>query len=366
MGIERYTFIEKERPLPDSGEYVTDIKLTDPITALMFEFRATNGATSNKAQTIADVVDEIAILDGANVVMSLTGKQAVALDAYLRGYIPYHTITEAANMTQNMFVKIPFGRWDEDTELALSPKSFSNPQIRVRWNLANVRAVGATGFTSGSATFSAIAKVVETLPIPKGYRRYVKHYSFTTASSGTEIVELPTSAPVRGILLGSLSGYYAALAGLYSIRLTLDQGKVIVFELTPRVAKALMLDTYGWFDYKHTFMAADGDTLYAILRERTAFAMNAGTADTVATIGNADTGAETIALKTAGAAGTLQNVQAVVKGLCPHGMIYIPFGTYDDPNTWLQAQNYRSVRLELDQVSANAAVSIVLDTLQSY
>jgi hypothetical protein len=366
MGVERYTYIENARPLADSGEYVTDIKITDPITKLLFKFQATNGGTSNKAQTAADVVDEIAILDGANVIMSLTGKQIVALDAYLRGALGYHTITEAANASQNLFVTIPFGRWDEDTELALSPKSFSNPQIRVRWNLANVRAVGATGFATGSATFSAIAKVVETLPVPKGYRRYVKHYSFTSAASGTEVVELPTTAPIRAIMLGSLTTSGGALVGLSKVRVTLDQGKVVVFEMTPADLKRIMWDMYYWFTYKHTFMAADGDTIYSILRERTAFSGFAATADTVVTISSNDTGAETLAVKTAGAAGTLQNVNADINGLCPHGYVYIPFGVYDDPNTWLQAQNYRSVRLELDQNAAGASVGVVLDTLQGY
>jgi len=366
MGIERYTYIENNRPLADSGEYVTDIKVTDPITKLLFEFRATNGGTANKAQTVADVVDEIAILDGANVVMSLTGKQLVALDAYLRGALPYHVISEAASATQNLFVSIPFGRWDEDVDMALSPRAFSNPQIRVKWNLANVRAVGATGFLTGSATFSAIAKVVETLPVPKAYRRYVKHYSFTTAASGTEVVELPTSAPIRGIMLGSLTSTGAALVGFSKIRVTLDQGKIVVFDLIPRDAKRLMWEMYGWFTYKHTFVGADGDSIYSILRERTAFALVAATADTVATLSTNDTGAEVLALKTAGAAATNQNINANVTGLCPHGYIYIPFGTYDDPNTWLQAQNYRSVRLELEQNAAGASAYVVLDTLQTY
>lgn len=365
--MRRETYIENRKVLADSGQVVCDIKVKDPITALWIEVRATNGATDNVANVVADTVDSIEVIDGAEVLFSMTGKEFFAYSCYRLGYVPYNLITELGSNVQNLFGAILFGRWLGDRQIAFDPSKFSNPQVRVKWNLANTRAVGATGFLSGSGTLTVIADIMEGAPSPSHYIMAKEHYSFTTAASGTEYIDLPTDYPMKGLMLRSYKATEGGLAGLSNIKLSCDQGKFIAFDMRKTDWQRLITLLTQPFHYKHIFHGKDTDVAYPLLKQDEAMSFAPETGDNVIAYLNYGIGEGALDVYVAGSAQTNRiNITSIVEGWLPMAAAYKSLGEYDDPETYLDLSSFKSARLELTQDSASAAASVVIEQLKSY
>ena len=357
----RIATIENRKVLADSGEVTINLGVRDPITALMIEFRATNGATSNIDNPLAECVSTVELIDGGNTIFSLTGMQFAALTAYNRGYIPYWLVSEIPSNVQNLFGEVQFGRWHGDTVYAFDPSRFSNPQIRVKWNLATNTAVGATGYVSGTMTLTIRADLMVGAANPQGFITAKQHYSFTTAASGTEYIDLPVDRRLKGLMLQSLSDTGGGLYGLSNIKLSCDQDKFIPFYLSKvDFQRALSLKNPE-FHYKHGFYASNTDTIYPVLKQDEVLSLTPDTGDMVAAYLNTGIGSGAITLYNAGSAYTTdKTLWGEVCGWSPFHTGYMDMGEYDDPASWLDVSSFRSARLELTENAASATASAVL------
>lgn len=365
--LRRQAYIENRRVLADSGEIVTDINIKDPISALWLEFRATNGATDNVAAIVPDVVDLVELIDGGKVIFSLTGHQLFSYSAFRLGYIPYNLISELGGNVQSLFACIPFGRWLGDQQMAFDPSRFSNPQLKLKWNLANIRAVGATGFLSGSATWTIFGDIMEGAPQPVGYISAKQHYQFSTAASGTEYIDLPNDYPLKGLMIRSYKATAGGLAGVSNIKLNCDQGKAVPFDISKTDWQRLSTLYAPEFHYKHVFHAKNGDTLYPLLKQDESIALHPESGDNVIGYVDYGIGEGALSLLVGGAAQTNKtNLYGHVHGFLPLACAYMPMGEYDDPNTWLDISAYNSRKLELTQNSASAACSVVIEQGVNY
>lgn len=357
----RYAYVENAKVLADSGEYTGNLGIRDVITSMFVEFRATNGASGNKANLVADCISSFELIDGSHTIISLTGHQLAALTYFNRGYIPYTLFTEVPSNVQNLVGELLFGRWHGDVAYSLDPSRFTNLQYRIKWNLAAIRAVGATGFTSGSLSFTLIADVMEGAQSPQGYLSAKQHYSFTTAASGTEYIDLPLDQRLRGILVRSAGTGGGGLYGLSNLKLSCDQGKFIPFDLSKTQLQRIITMKNSPFHYKHFFFAKDGDTLYPVLKQDEALSLVVETGDNVACYQNYGIGSGALDLTVGGASQTSeQDITAIVEGWSPFNTAYIDMGEFDDPNTWLDMTMFRAGRLELTQNAASSSASVVL------
>jgi hypothetical protein len=358
----RFAYIENRRVLQDSGEITSDVAIKDPITSIFIEFRATNGGTSNVANLVAACVSSVELIDGGRTLYSLTGKQLAAQTYYHRGYIPYTLISEIAGNTQNLVGELQFGRWHGDTVYAFDPSRFSNPQLRIKWNLAAVRAVAATAFLTGSMTFTAIAQVMEGAALPQGMLTMKQHYSFTTAASGDETVEIPTDQRLKAIMVASESDTGGGLYGLSNLKLTGDEDKLVVFDMRTTDIQRLMTMKNPPFMYKHFVFAKNADVFYPILKQDEAASFNAETGDTVISYVNYGIGTGALAVTTGGvAAANRLDLTANVHGWMPFHAAWLDQGEFDDPASWFDTTSYRRLRLKLTQDAANATAAVVLE-----
>jgi len=365
--LRRLAYIENRKVLADNGEVTSDVTVRDPITALWVELRATNGASGNKANLLAQCVDAIELIDGSEVLVSLDGYEAFARAAYKMQYIPYNLVCETEGLTQNLYVPILFGRYLGDQQLAFDPTKFSNPQVRFKWNLAAVRAVGATGFVSGSATLTIVADVMEGAAAPSGMVTAKQHYAFTTAASGVEYIDLPTDQVLKALYIRCHENGVGQFANITNVKLNCDQGKFVPFDMRRTDLLRYLTMYYPPFHYKHIFKVANGDTVYFIPKLDEQFAFQPEVADCVVTAPNNGIGEATCSVYVAGSASTTaRNVWALVHGWLPFGVTYLPFGDPDDPSSWFQPQTFRSVRLELTQGNAGASAAVVVEQARPY
>jgi hypothetical protein len=363
----RLEYIESRRTLADSGTLTDNINVVDPISVLFLEMRATNGSTSNKANFVADCLARFELIDGGNVLLSLTGHELAGLYWQQADVMGYQVVTEVPGTVANLYVPIMFGRWVGDPSLALDPKKFKNLQYRVTWDLAAVRAVGTTGFATGTAVLTLLAYTNEGGGAPVGFLRAKEEYSFTTAASGVERVELPTDAPIRSLLVRVHKAGAAINSNISNVKIAADGGKLVTFDgrmtdfvrMNPRMNRPIA--------YKHELYAASGDTLSFIPKQDEIVTINPASTDSVAAYANNGLGQGTLTLYTAGSADSNnRNLMAHVQGWCPFGCVLHTFGDWDDVNDWLPARGFDSLRLELTQANAGATVGVVVQSGYSY
>ncbi len=365
--LHRQAYIENRRVLADSGEINVDVSIRDPITSMWFELRAQNGGTSNKASPLAACVDSIELIDGSEVLVSLNGFEALAITAYQLGHIPYQLICEEGGLYQNWFVCLPFGRFFGDPSYGFDPGRFQNPQIRFKWNLANVNAVGATGFLTGTGRFTAMADIMEGGASPGGMITRRQHYAFVPAASGALYIDLPTDRPHRAMYIRCHEDGVGAFGNISHVKVSADQDKFIPLDMRRTDFLRWLTLRYPPFHYKHNLLAANGDTVYLVTKLDEVAVYYPYLADTVVNGVVQGSGEQVVAVYTAGSGNSSDiSMMALVHGWLPFGVSHIEWGDREDPNSWLNSSMFRSLRLELTQDNAGGNASVVLEQERIY
>lgn len=360
--MRRLTYIENRRVLADSGEITVDIDVRDPITALWIEFRADNGANGNQDNPLVDCLTSIDLIDGGKVLYSLNGYELFAMTANKLGHIPYNLITEIPSNVQNVNGCFMFGRWFGDQVYAFDPSKFQNPQIRFKWNLSVNRTVAATAYATGTGRLTLFADVMEGAPSPQGMLTARQLYSFTTAASGKESIDLPVDMRLKALLLRSASDSGGGLYGISNIKVSGDNDKFIALDMAKTDLQRWISLHVKPFLYKHGFRATSGDTIYTALKQDEVVSLTPDTGDTVIAYNNNGIGNGAIVMTTGGVADTAdKNFWANIHGWQPWNTAFVEMGEWDDPATWLDATVFSKLKLELTQNVASSVASVVIE-----
>lgn len=357
----RFTYLEKDKSLGNSGEHTVDITIQDPITQIWVEMRCNNGASWNHANPMHLNIDALEIIDGSTVLWSLDGAEMLGMVSQILGYMPYQRVCEIPNDPQSLALPILFGNFLGDVERSFDPRRFVNPQLRVKWNLANVNAVGATGFADSGLTMTAIAEVMEGAPAPTRMLSAKEVYTYT-AAAGTEYIELPRDYPYKGLMIrpvATTSHWYEVISNL---KLNVDGSKWVPFDIGGEDLQYLLFQRTPMLHYRHLFHCKSGDTIYPILKEvENLMAINEESYDMTHSYINYEYGQQSIYMYNAGTATTSYfNMGAMVTGYFPFHCVYIPFGDPNKPEEWFQAQQFGSVRLELTGLLARSVYVCLL------
>jgi len=327
---------------------------------LWLKFQATNGGTSNQANTLAQCISAIEVIDGADVIYSLDGCEALALAAYQLGKLPRQEVSEIAGDVFTLTLPIMFGRYAGDEEYAFDPSRFVNPQVRISWNLATITAVGATGFLTGTLQLSVIAHVMEGVRGPSHVLMSKEVYTWTSVAAATSYIDLPTDYPYRGMLCrGVLAGNNWHWM-FDQLRINCDGGKFIAMNERGWDVINQMSMYQQRFHYRHDFFAATATTIQTLLKAyEEVNMMPSGINDCVLEYVNAACGQGAITVTTAGAAdAVLRRLLADVTGYNPYGSLYLPFGLQDKPDDWFPAPTFKGVKFEV-RAGVNAALMYV-------
>jgi len=349
---------------------ITDIDLTDPITAIIIRGSAVNGGTSNLKNWINDVVTAIEIVDGSDVLISINLKQAQALHFYTpNAGVPILRPSEEASGTQTEGAMILFGRYLYDKIYALDPTKFTNPQIKVTINLAAVRDVGATGFLSGNFSLNIIARIMEGLEAaPLGLIMQKEIYSWAPAASGDETIDLPRDYPYKSLLIGTYTKFSDIEITLPKLKLTLDEGKSIPFDIDTKDYWEENVQRYGKMSYRHDMLTYNGQLIDYILHHDPVLSLKSLSANRFFWVNYEWSGRAQIRVSdSAGAAvNAAEIVRALVTGSSPHGTMIYTFGDGIDVADYLSVAELKSIKLIASQGSASGNADIVLQQLRPY
>lgn len=356
MGNYRKALIYKETDATTAKTETIDIDLADVISRLQIQFHSTNNGHTPTAVHAA-AVSKVEMVDGSDVLLSLSAKQIEAMMFYDGRKVPYER--EFRNGVENyMVLEKFFGRKLWDPLLAFDPKKFRNPQLKITHNKAS------GGSSPNAATLQVCADVFdEKVPTPIGFLMDKEYYSFTSAASASnEYVDLPNDYPIRRILLQTIKSGSWWENLLSEIELSEDEGKRKPIELTTGGELVQLVHSlYGPCEelYVGTFPAIAQQTIYTMISESVYCLISPIGAPDVYTDAECVGGSQTLTPEAVTA------WRALIKGFIPHGVIPLDMGDLQDPDDWYDVTKKGKIKLRL-KAAGSVAFNVILEQLRKY
>lgn len=344
--------------LDQSGTKVIPFNIQDIISRITIIWKVTKVGDGLDAHPSQDI-SKIELVDGSDVLFSMSGSEAQALNIYDRrcGSMCYGNHNAASS--EQSFYGLDFGRKLWDKELALDPKQFRNLVLKVTYS----EIIADTGASAN--TMEVIADIFdEKIISPIGFLMSKEHHSRTPPGSGYYYVALPIDHAIRKILLQGYYKQYEAWENITSMRLDEDNEKRIPLDWGLEDYYRFMKNVWTPVDEMFVGSASnDGDTFYVTPTDYWAngYFVVEGGAQAVGFLNTNMLGGYCV-LTSVG----VTKVMGRVSGWLPNHCFEFPFGNDQDLDDWYDTSKIGSLRLRIEGASANGTAGVVLQQLRRY
>jgi hypothetical protein len=340
-----------------AGTKTIDINVADPISRFVIQIKGLNSADAPVAHP-AKMISKIELVDGSDVLFSLSGVEAQALNFYDQGKVPHTVLNYLNDVYAIATFHIDFGRFLYDPVLAFDPKKFTNPQLKITHDLTK------GGSTPDAATLSVYAHLFDEKAItPVGFLMSKEQYGYTLVQSAKEHIDLATDYPYRKILLQSMSATLQPWQQYNQVKLSQDNDKKVVIndEKTSDLLKLFRL---------HPALT---ETIYAKTKNGTQVIHCASSYERIQSV--IGVGAELdgcYIVDTYGGAisvadGAAASIMMIVNGFVPHSAFCLPFGDQKDQADWFDVSGIGSLRLTLTAgSSAVGTCEVISQQIRGY
>ena len=355
----RFSELLAAETITAAGTKTIDIDLVDPITRLSILVKLTNNGSTPTAHP-ATAISKVEIVDGSDVLASLSAAQIQALSFYHTGVEPFQALIYLNDVMAMMELDLYFGRWMYDTMLAFDTKKFKNPQLKITHSLA------LGGSAPDSMDLRVRADVFDKKQIsPIGFLQAKEIYSYSLASSGNEYIDLPTDNVIRKLMILSRAASKAPYEQFNQLKLTEEQDKKVILEgYTSDLHKVIAGQYPVWKDRIFGACSAAGVAHFITPCFDAYPSLNAeGTSAQIYTEAFVNGGTKTIHADVA------TNFHGLYSGMMPHGALAIPMGDQDDPDDWWDAPALSSARLKItagSSVESSSTCQVVLQQFRKY
>jgi hypothetical protein len=323
--------------LSASGTKVIDITLQDIISRISLDIYGVNNGTTHTAHP-AEMVSTIELVDGSDVLFSLSGAEALALDYYQSRRSPFVINNYQDDEYCRCIYNLNFGRKLYDKLLALDPAKFRNLQLKVTYD----RDGGGSSPDEGG--ICVVADVFDQKAIaPIGFISPKEIVSYTMAASANEYIDMPVDLNMRSVMLLCKDSDGGTPIKYNEIKLSEDNDKRIPYN----EYKSRLLKIFGGNlppIQEHFVMAgsASAKTVYCMssYEGQISVVQRDGTEDSYLATQPAD-GKVNI---TGGETGT---IHGIIQGYAPFGSLLLPFGDPQDVEDWFDLSATGSLRMTI-------------------
>ena len=366
----RYRNVELffEQALDDVGTKIIDLRTSDPISAIRLNFRATNGTSYNKDNRLDDIITKIELVDGSDQLLSLTLKEAQALEFRRMGKLPRYRPSEGASGVGDMSCLLLFGRylWDPDYYMDLT--KFKNPQLKITTNIAAVAALGVTAFATNTIKVTIDLLIIEEGAMPAhGFMMAKNVYGFTSATSGDEHIDMPMDYPYVGLMMRAYTLGNDVDENISRLKINCDAGKFVPIDKKVIDLYRREQDDLGSAGIEYIIFRRLDDVVTHIINHDPIISLQASARATLIAADYSWSGRFPIRVDTHAGVGisTDADIYMRVTGGCPHATVHVPFGLRNDPDTYFDPAQFGDIDLVLTQAAASA-VGVVLEQLRPY
>lgn len=354
----RDVYLAKQESLSDAQTLIKDLNLTQPIMSITVLYEATNGATSNTVGKLNGDVDKLEVVDGSDVLHSVSGIEEQALNFFHHKQMPYQELNQDGGDTILEEFIINFGRYPDDPEYYLDPKKYSNLQLKCTHSLT---ASATAGIATGKGKITIIARVIDVgAPPYKGFIMSKNVKSWTTAASGDVDIILARDYPYKALMVKDLLTTVKPDVSITNLKLSIDTDRIIPFDL-----RTIDILNDNLKDYGYGIQDAEllPDTTWSILGDLyrlvgVTVSEPGATAKAVPTIITAE---KIVGTMTTGESG---EVRIKTIGAAPHSCMFYPFGKAADVGDYLVSKGLGELKLIATQGGASAAASVVTQQLR--
>lgn len=365
----RKQVICNDKVLAASGTEIINLDFSNPISRLIIGLKGRKGNASNTNNPrIERYISKVEIVDGSDVLFSMSGTQLCALQFYGGNGLPYHSITCHSYVDGNrIWASIFFGRDISDNEWALDPKKFVNPQLKITYAFT----IAAASWTINAQKLTVIAEVIEN-PVtePMGFLMSKQIYNWVSAASGDETIDMPRDYLYRLIMLQSYDCTTPLYGQITKTKISCDIDRFVPLNEDNRDIHYDNFAKYG-MQVVNTEAIGDGATdplkLYHPFWHSYGGDLNswAGVADVA--IENVYSGYNGGHDTAGGFIGANERANHNAHGLDYQACDVIRFGNLRDVQEFLDPTSYQSVRLILTEAGAAALQNyVVLQQLRPY
>ena len=339
-----------------AGTKTLDVNLADPVSRITIQFKGLNSDNTPIAHP-AKMVSKIELVDGSDVLFSLSGVECQSLNYYDKGYMPHTVLNYMNDVYAIATFDLDFGRFLYDPALALDPRKFVNPQLKITHD----KALG--GCSPDAGELSVFAHVFDEKEVsPVGFLMNKEQYSYTLAASASEHIDLATDLPYRKLMIQSMSTTLQPWQQYNQIKLDQDNGRRVIIndEKTSNLLKLIRM----WPEFQ--------ETMYAVSTSDAEDYPCAATYERIATLSSVAAAIDSWVVDTYGGsinvdATSGSSFVAVISGLVPHSAFCLPFGLQNEMDDWFNVADVGSLKLSLKGGgSASGTCEIVSQQLRSY
>lgn len=183
----------------DAGTFTLKLPKQGALSALEIFLQATNGATNGIGVDIFSAFDKIEIIaNGSYQIFSMTPAEAFTWGWLHQRRAPYINRDQSAAAVQSVLLSIPFGLPMFNNSHFLPLGEFRDLELRITYSPT----ISATaGFATGTCKVSVYGWITDANAglAFAGYLRNRTVYTFTSAASGVEKIEIDGQFPVLGL-----------------------------------------------------------------------------------------------------------------------------------------------------------------------
>jgi len=344
-----------------SATELIDINIADPISRILIRAEGLNGAEAASTHHWAKIIKKIELVDGSEVLYSLDGLEAYAMQFYQNKRTPSDWLHYLTGSYFCVTFALDFGRWLYDPEFALDPKRFNNLQLKIETDMA------AGGIAPTATKFEVLAALFDQKVIsPIGFLQAKRVKQYTMGSATHEYTDLPTDLKIRKLIVKAVVVGTELCQTMDNIKLSEDFDKRIIIDNTPDEIDRMYPEENAAYDETFDVPASTGNRNWHCTPSDRGNAIACGWSATAA---NYASTYGIVGMRTgiiAATAGVNLNVHA--RGFNPCSTVSIPMGDEWDPNDWLDPSGLKNLRLDLLSLAAGDAstAEILVQQLKPY
>jgi hypothetical protein len=206
---------------------VIDLNLADPVSQFQITYESTGTGGGIPDGHVAKCIPKIELVDGSDVLYSLSGQETQAADFYTRGIEPPNLNYYLAGTEGFWVFNVNFGRFLYDPVFAFDPKKFTNPQLKITIDR------GAGGVVSTEGFLTVLAHIFDGKTItPEGFLMHKEINNYGMSSAAHEYIDLPTDYAFRKLFIAAQTYGVGPEYLLDTIKLSEDNDRKIPFSDT--------------------------------------------------------------------------------------------------------------------------------------
>jgi len=362
MNYRIATILNREAVTADVTKVIS-INLANPISQIHIVYESTNVGSIIGNGHVAKCITRVELVDGSNVLFSLSGKELQALDFYHQGKEPANMNIYLNGMNVEQIFNYNFGRFLWDPLFAFDPTKFVNPQLKITID------INGGGMASVAGFITVFANIFDEKEItPQGFLAASEVVDYSMASASHEYVDLPTDFSIRKLLIRSQTEGTGNEYLIDTVKLSEDNDRKIPIDLT---MFQILRNLSGWSKpfVENIIMPAGAPSTDFYCTPcywpMLGVAPWQGEAEAhIGTVYEGDGGKGKLLVESTGGNWTVQ-----VSGYAPHGVVDFPFGLQNDPTDWYDVTKLGSLRLDIKSKSGRSSsdkVQVYLQQMRNY